>query len=305
MATRAKTLRGFYIKTSSTSIGYQEEGLLSLLKKKVEGSLIADRKIDENKEDADSASIIMNSFEFGKNHCFGSIIKVKDGNETELLPKTFLEKNSVSLEELSSLDSDSFAIVYQYYFMLNNQLLVTDFYNNSETYPFEVYLNQLLKNDRDCLYELVPYIDQHPNIKPDQIKNCALADSYLNQQVGDETLGVTKNLSLKGEIIQMFFGEIDNIGGYKISDIVNPRLVFDVLKPKKISDEDFSNCVGRILKSVTNPDDLITELKGGAGKVKGGKLLKTQKVTVGITNNGYVDESSYSLMMEKFLESMK
>ena len=189
--------------------------------------------------------------------------------------------------------------------MLNNQLLVTDFYNNSETYPFEVYLNQLLKNDRDCLYELVPYIDQNPNIRPDQIKNFALADSYLNQQVGDETLGVTKNLSLKGEIIQMFFGEIDNIGGYKISDIVNPRLVFDVLKPKKISDEDFSNCVGRILKSVTNPDDLITELKGGAGKVKGGKLLKTQKVTVGITNNGYVDESSYSLMMEKFLESMK
>lgn len=305
MATRTKTLRGFYIKASSTSIGYQEEGLLSLLKKKVEGSLIADRKIEENKEDADSASIIMNSFEFGKNHCFGSIIKVKDGNETELLPKTFLGKNSVSLEELSSLDSDSFAIVYQYYFMLNNQLLVTDFYNNSETYPFEVYLNQLLKNDRDCLYELVPYIDQNPNIRPDQIKNFALADSYLNQQVGDETLGVTKNLSLKGEIIQMFFGEIDNIGGYKISDIVNPRLVFDVLKPKKISDEDFSNCVGRILKSVTNPDDLITELKGGAGKVKGGKLLKTQKVTVGITNNGYVDESSYSLMMEKFLESMK
>lgn len=305
MATRTKTLRGFYIKASSTSIGYQEEGLLSLLKKKVEGSLIGDRKIEENKEDADSASIIMNSFEFGKNHCFGSIIKVKDGNETELLPKTFLGKNSVSLEELSSLDSDSFAIVYQYYFMLNNQLLVTDFYNNSETYPFEVYLNQLLKNDRDCLYELVPYIDQNPNIRPDQIKNFALADSYLNQQVGDETLGVTKNLSLKGEIIQMFFGEIDNIGGYKISDIVNPRLVFDVLKPKKISDEDFSNCVGRILKSVTNPDDLITELKGGAGKVKGGKLLKTQKVTVGITNNGYVDESSYSLMMEKFLESMK
>ena len=103
MATRTKTLRGFYIKASSTSIGYQEEGLLSLLKKKVEGSLISDRKIEENKEDADSASIIMNSFEFGKNHCFGSIIKVKDGNETEHLPKTFIGKNSVSLEELSSL----------------------------------------------------------------------------------------------------------------------------------------------------------------------------------------------------------
>lgn len=302
---KQKTLRGFRINGNSSEINANTSNLLSLLEGRVRDSVIEDRRVKENEDDPETEAIIMNYYKFSRTTCFGSIIKVKEGKDTGLMPKSFLKEPSVSFEELSKLDDENLIIVYQYYFMLNNNALVTDFYSPSETYPFEIYLNALLSDVRECVYEIIPYVEVNPKIDPAKIKSFTLTDNFLNQQLDATTSVSTQNLTLKDKILHQVFGDVGKIGDYDITDVFNARLVFDVLKPQKMSYDDCSKLLGRAINRMRQPDDFETELKGGAGKIKGGKLLKTSKVKVSLTESGLVNEANYSIIMEKFLNELK
>lgn len=306
MATKPKTLRGFSVNYRSTDLSNQDNQLMKLMKDKLKNSTVSDRAYFENEDDANSDRIIMNDYDLQKSYCFGSIIKVREGKDTGVLPKTLLQEEMVSLSDIAELKEENLVIVYQYYFLIKENFIVTDFYSPSEVYPFEVYLNYILKDVRNGVYELVPYVEVNPEIAPGNIKRITVSNSFLQKQIGDSTVGISStNVSLKDKMLQKIFGETGKLGEYNLADIVDAKLVLDFVKPKGVSEEDFQKQLGSSIKPFNNPDDFEAELKRGRGKIKGGELLKVKKVKVPVTDNGFIKEADYLLMMEKFIAEMK
>ncbi|GAA5102700.1 hypothetical protein [Wohlfahrtiimonas larvae] len=303
------TLRAFKINQSNklnTSMN-----VFSTLKEKLEQSIkSSERCLVLSQDDPNNEKdLISNYHETGNPQSFFcTMLRIIPGEDAQHIPSTLLEKNKFSMDDVEKLQSEKNIpdiCKENYFFVIDNNHLVTNLRGNKTIKDLQTYLAWLLDND---LFELTPMINIPKDIPLQDIKNVSFNDSYSRSIVSDNSDSVkTKSFNMK-DIAQDWLKNI--LGGTKSLDdmdldrIIEANLIVKWSKPKDMSKEEYEKMMGAVIKPISDLNGIVIQPKKGSA-IKGQDIPKKKIITVSVTSSGKIIEEALKQEMSKFLNELK
>ncbi|RTZ49406.1 hypothetical protein EJ377_01770 [Chryseobacterium arthrosphaerae] len=141
-----------------------------LLEAKLESTTVEQRRMllnsDDNEED-----LICDYFK-SRPYVFAAILRIKPKGDVPNIPDSLFNDNKFLISELDELDIDA-TLVYKdhYYFLMNNEYLVTNLPRNITVSRLQTYINHLLEDERDeTVYEFTPLVKETPQYSLSDLK---------------------------------------------------------------------------------------------------------------------------------------
>lgn len=134
-------LRAF--KVINKDLKKSSSDLMKLLKQRLNNSVVKDRMMVLNAEDEFKESDLIANFDVKKDsYIFGSIMRVTQKEGVPQLPDSFLNESRIDIEELKSL-TETTSLIYKshYYFMLNDDYVITTLPVSTTIKCMETYIN--------------------------------------------------------------------------------------------------------------------------------------------------------------------
>ena len=152
--------RFFVVDKANTNLSYNSAEVLDLLKRALdEKPKISDRQLILNKSNNDDESDILAHYEWNANntYLFGLIMRIAPESSTGSFSPDVLNKEQCSIDELITKDSINSICIDHYYFILNNEFLITNLTGLKNIDCFQTYINWLTEKVRgDQLIAFVP-----------------------------------------------------------------------------------------------------------------------------------------------------
>ncbi|RTZ46210.1 hypothetical protein EJ377_17405 [Chryseobacterium arthrosphaerae] len=105
-------------------------------------------------------------------------MRIKPKGDVPNIPDSLFNDNKFLISELDELDIDA-TLVYKdhYYFLMNNEYLVTNLPRNITVSRLQTYINHLLEDERDeTVYEFTPLVKETPQYSLSDLKTIKVQD---------------------------------------------------------------------------------------------------------------------------------
>lgn len=305
--------RFFEIDKANTNLSYNFVEVLELLKRALnEKPKISDRQLILNKSNNDDESDILAHYEWNanKSYLFGLIMRIAPESSTGSLSPEVLKKEQCSIDELVTKDSINSICIDHYYFILNNNYLITNLTGLKNIDCFQTYINWLTEKERgEQLISFVPQTTLPKDVPISSLRKLEFGDNTkiitdLNNQ--KETFSThIKELSsnlLKKLLKDSNYSSLEDID---LEELISAKLIISVKrKSKDINEDDFQKIMGTILKPLTN-DSGITLIGKNGEKLSGSDIKKVECFTIDKTSRGHIDEAQLKQKFEECLFKLK
>lgn len=304
MATGRKdvTLRAFRVINNNTDLSTNPQSLLSMLTNKINGSIVSTRKMLLNQDDPSEEADMMTNYVISTTKIFGTIFRVLKSENVSIFPENLMEQETISMEDLSSMDNGNNVIKNQYYFLINNEYLITNFYHKGSIYPFETYLNWLLNDIRTNIIGIIPHVVPPPDVKLTDIKEVIISDSFISHAINASGMygDRTENVKIPAAIAKQLLSDTDRLTDIELEQIIVAELKVRFKKPTSMDKNYFQDKYGALLKPISDLDSVKFTTRGGKN-LSGENIVKTKKVQIELTETGKLSEPNLSQEMERFL----
>ena len=292
-----------YLKKSSSD-------LMKLLKQRLNNSVVKDRMMVLNAEDEFKESDLIANFDVKKDsYIFGSIMRVTQKEGVPQLPDSFLNESRIDIEELKSL-TETTSLIYKshYYFMLNDDYVITTLPVSTTIKCMETYINSILDELRgDSLFGFNTMMKKQGQVKLGEIKDIRIKNSTVPvsamKQKSTEQTYVQKMVDISFSTVKHFMSEKTNISEEDLQQIVSAELLIKFARPKGMKKEVYNEKLGAIMNPISDTDDIIFYTK--SGPVTGSEIMWIEPIKVEMTENKRISEKDLKLQMEEFLLKLK
>jgi hypothetical protein len=305
MKTKPIKLRSFRIENNE--ITQSISGLLATLMDKLEGSKAEIRRMQLNSEDLKKEEDLISDFNFNnQNFLSGVILRICHAEETPNIPDDFLQKEKIPIDKLEKIELSS-SIIYKehYYFLLNNEFLITNLQSNIPIKRLQVYLNWLLEKERGkVLYEFTPLISKNIETKLSDISKIVVKDNTVNF-TESETKKETghKKFFIPLNVLRELINDTKSLNQIIENNIVSAELLIKFSKPRKMTSQDYKKIMGAYLKPISDLDDVSFSTRRN-GIIKGGEVLRIKTVDIELTETKMINEQQLYQEMESYLNEL-
>lgn len=301
-------LRAF--KVINKDLKKSSSDLMKLLKQRLNNSVVKDRMMVLNAEDEFKESDLIANFDVKKDsYIFGSIMRVTQKEEVPQLPDSFLNESRIDIEELKSL-TETTSLIYKshYYFMLNDDYVITTLPVSTTIKCMETYINSILDELRgDSLFGFNTMMKKQGQVKLGEIKDIRIKNSTVPvsamKQKSTEQTYVQKMVDISFSTVKHFMSEKTNISEEDLQQIVSAELLIKFARPKGMKKEVYNEKLGAIMNPISDTDDIIFYTK--SGPVTGSEIMWIEPIKVEMTENKRISEKDLKLQMEEFLLKLK
>ena len=308
MANKTKSLRLRAFRIENNEISQSNSGLLNNLANRLNGSVAETRRMPLNSDDPMCEEDLISDFNInGQNYIYGAVIRIMHSEDVPNIPDEYLQYEKISMKELDTIKATAgSSIIYKehFYFLLNNDFVVTNLQSNRPIKRLQVYFNWLLEKERgNILYELTPMIVPQKETKLSDISKITVKDTTVNTIDKKEDTGHRKfDLSLK--LLSDLVKDVKSLDQIIENNIVSAELLIKFTKPRKMSEEDYQRIMGAYMKPISETDDVSFSTKKH-GTIKGSDILKTKLVDIELTETNKIHEPQLYQEMEDFLNELK
>jgi hypothetical protein len=304
MANKIKPQRLRAFRIENNEITQSNSGLLSNLANKLNGSKAENRRMQLNAEDIKREEDLISDFNVKEqNFVSGVILRITHAEDVPNIPDEFLQHEKISINELDTIEAGN-SIIYKdhYYFLLNNDFIVTNLQANLPIKRLQVYLNWLLEKERGiALYEFTPMVVPQKETKLSDINKITVKDTTVNTNKQDTG---HKKFALSLDLLIDLIKDVSSLDQIIENNIVSAELLIKFTKPRKMSEEDYQKIMGAYMKPISETDDISFSTKKH-GTIKGSDILKTKIVDIELTETNKINEPQLYQEMERFLNELK
>lgn len=309
---KAKTkpikLRAF--KVINKDLKKNSSDLMRLLNQRLVNSVVKDRMMILNAEDEFKESDLIANFDIKKDsYIFGSIMRVTQKEGVPQLPDSFLNESKIDIEELKSLTADT-SLIYKshYYFILNDDFVITTLPVTTTIKCMETYINSIMDDIRDdSLFGFNTMMKKQEQIRMGDIKDIRIKNSTVPinamSKMSNEQTYVQKMVDISFSAVKHFMSEKTNISEEDLQQIVSAELLIKFVRPKGMKKDIYEEKLGAIMNPVSDTDDVVFYTK--TGPVTGSEIMRISPIKVELTENGRISEKDLKLQMEEFLLELK
>lgn len=303
--TREVTLRAFLIK--STLLSKNNDEIFTKLEKRLKNSVVEDRVMLLSQEDETTESDLMSFFSNHRTDLFATMMRIAPGADDTHIDDELMKKECFSVNEIRKKSNNAAAIYRNHYYIcINNTHLITNLPLTTTIKRVENYLNWLLETH---IYEITPVVIPAPDLKFSDVKTVKFtnpADSkYSTCQDSEKTQ--SKIISMTKEyvdrICKQLFADSSSLEDIDLNQVISAELILKLIKPREMSDEEFQKKFGAIMKPISDNDHITFRDKKG-NKITGEDILKTKKVTIDKTEQGWLSEPQLHIEMARFLDEL-
>ena len=295
-------LRAFKLINSGSTISQNPRTVLSMFSDKLSGSIASNRKMLLNQDDPSEEADMLTNYSFGTGHIFGTMFRVLKSENVNIFPESLMQQEIISMDDIFDLEGGNSVIKSQYYFFLDDNFLITNFYHAGEIYPFETYLNWLLNDIRAGIINIVPHVVPPPDVKLTDIKEVKISDSFINRSI-DVNRGerdITETVNISASIARQLLSDTSRLSETELERIIVAELKVRFRKPAGMSADDYKERYGALLKPMADLDSIKFITKKGT-QLSGQSVVKTKRVMIETTQSGKLSEPYLSQEMERFL----
>jgi hypothetical protein len=305
MANKIKSQRLRAFRIENNEITQSNSGLLNNLTNKLNGSKAENRSMQLNSEDIKREEDLISDFNINdQNFVSGVVLRIVHSEDVPNIPDEYLKHEKIPMSELENIEAGT-SIIYKdhYYFLLNNDFIVTNLQSNLPIKRLQVYLNWLLEKERGTvLYEFTPVVAPQRETKLSDINKITVKDSIVNAN-NQESTGHRK-FALSLDLLTDLIKDVSSLDQIIENNIVSAELLIKFTKPRKMSEEDYQKIMGAYMKPISETDDITFSTKKH-GTIKGSDILKTKIVDIELTETNKINEPQLYQEMEKFLNELK
>lgn len=305
MAKKPKLLKLRAFRIENNEISQSDSGLLNNLREKLIGSKVEQRRMLLNSEDIKHEEDLISDFNSNKPNCLsGVLLRIAHSEDVPSIPDTYLQHEKISINELDNIKAGS-SIIYKdhFYFLLNNNFIITNLQTNIPIKKVQVYLNWLLEKERgERLYEFTPMIMPQKQTQLSDIKKIIVQDNSVS--FGDKPNSTNnKKFTLSLETLTNLVKDVQSLRQIVENNIVSAELLIKFTKPRKMSEEDYQRIMGAYMKPISDTDDVSFATKRN-GIIKGSEILRIKPVDIELTETNKINEPQLYQEMESFLNEL-
>ncbi|MEP0004427.1 MAG: hypothetical protein ABJ387_01490 [Balneola sp.] len=296
---KSQKLRAFKIENNDLS--KPNTDLQGVLSSKLNDSIANDRRMLLNQDDVKQEEDLISDFDAATGFISGVMLRITHAEDVPNIPDKFLSHKKISINELDNIETDS-SIIYKdhYYFLLNNNFVITNLRGNLPIKRFQVYINHLLENERgNTFFEFTPLIIKHEATKLSDINRIIVKDNDVSVNSEADRTG-NKKFSMDLNLLKDLIKDVNSLKKILENNIVSAELLIKFSKPRKMSSEDYQKIMGAYMKPISETDDISFATKKH-GRIKGTEILKTKVVNIELTETNKISEPQLYQEMEKFL----
>ena len=312
MTTRYKTInaRVFLInRINKEATEPDNNDILSIIKTALDKKSNAGlRKMTLNKQDNDED--LLASFDWGSSdsYLFGLMMRLVPENNSGKLSQELLQQAKISLQDISvNYSSKDSLCVDHYYFIINNNFLITNLNGRRNIDVFKTYINWLTTDTRgNELISFYPKTVLPKDLKISEIKRIEIGDqSQISVDLSSDSIG-KKITTISKSVLEGLFGNnsIKSINDIDLADLVSAKLILSIKKkPSNIPENDFHKILGSIISPISNDDDIV--MFGDKNKKLSGSDIKMiQSLDIEETSRGNINEEQLKQKFEELLYSL-
>jgi hypothetical protein len=300
-------LRAFVIENNNLNQSNSE--LLKLLSSKLKSSIAKQRMMLLNSDDPNKEEDLISDYSINDdNYISGAILRIMDSSDIPSIPDKLFDETKIAIKELDKLGIDS-SKVYKdhYYFLLDNNYIITNLQGNITITRFQTYINWLLTPERGVtMFEFTPKMVINHDISVNELKSIKVQDpiSRKNNDLNNDGIGSKKIKTLSKEFILNLLKDTQSIKDIEMEKVISAELFIKFKKPKEMTKDDYQRILGAYMKPISDTDNIVFLRKKGSA-IRGKEILKEKNVKIEITNSKMISEPELFLEMEKFLREIK
>lgn len=301
MKDKKVTINAFTVEYDSITSNFN---LMKMLSDKLNGSTLKDRLMPLNGSEGEACDLLS---EWSKGNSFikSRILPVVPNDSTSELPKSILDKPSVTaaeLEKYGESSGDKFTTLPPCYFIANHKYILTVFPSGFHKNRLETYLNWIFEKDRgDKIIRLLPVLREMSSEEINRITAITFDEGKTEIPIegqGNPIFNWIKK-DIKPQMLK-FLG-VEDLGGIDINDVFSIKVVLG-LKRKVLSKEEKSRSISHIVRMI---GDENVSYKSKGKNVPGSRELRaTKSVNLSLTAKGGDNEAALYLDMEGFLKEI-
>lgn len=304
---KPKEIKLRIFKIENNDITKKDSGLLSMLSNKLDNSKAQDRRMILNQDDPKKEEDLISDYQIRSNILIsGAMLRIMLSSEAPSIPDNLFDEKRIVISELDQLEIENSSIYKDhYYFLLNNNYVVTNLPGNYTITRFQTYINWLLEIDRESFFfEFTPMTVLHDDIKLSDLRNIRIQDPSSNNFPADREVSTKKILDLSKTFIFNFLKDVKSFPDIEIDKIISAELLIKFKKSKDLSNEEYQKILGAYLKPICDTENVIFVPKKGS-PIKGSEILKIKTVMIEFTESNKVSEPQLLQEMEKFLKEVQ
>jgi hypothetical protein len=299
-------LRAF--KISNPNITEANSGILPLLLQVLtESSTAQQRRMKLNKDDVDEDLLSDFSWQRNNSYLFGVMLRIIPAETGGVIDDSMFEQNKITIAEVTTGDAGKSQYKDHYYFVMNNNYIVTNLPGTYSIDRFQTYINFLLDGIRSSLFEFVPLTKlPNDNVKISDIKSIEFTGgkTSVSADVDNDNAAPFKMLSdLTSSLFKHILSDTTSWDEIKCNQIISAKLLLTVKsKPRDMKDADYQRVMGAALRQITDDNGVVIHTKNGRYTGKDVKVVKD--ITVERTSNNRIVEEQLKQKMESFLDEL-
>ncbi|MFV0377996.1 MAG: hypothetical protein ACK5JD_11935 [Mangrovibacterium sp.] len=305
MANKPKNLKLRAFRIENNEITQSNSGILNNITNKLQGSIAETRRMQLNSEDIKREEDLISDFSISQQKFVsGVVLRITHAEDVPNIPDTFLKHEKISINELENIEAGT-SIIYKehYYFLLNNDFVITNLQSNINIKRLQVYINWLLEKERaSMLYEFTPIVVSQNETKLSDIKKITVKDKTVNFMDKQDDTG-HKKFALSLDLLTDLIKDVSSLDKIIDNNIVSAELLIKFTKPRKMSEADYQKIMGAYMKPISETDDISFSTKKN-GVITGSDILKTKSVDIELTETNKINEPQLYQEMEKFLNEL-
>jgi hypothetical protein len=153
-----------------------------------------------------------------------------------------------------------------------------------------------------------PVIIPQPKTKLSEVKSITIKSPFSeDRNDASDIQAKKKTISLTAktkDIISQLLSDTQRLSDIDVSQIVSAELILNISKPKKMSDSEYQNIYGAMLKPIADLENVTFKDKNG-NKIKGSEIPRTKQVNIDTTEKGAISEPDLNREMVKFLNELR
>lgn len=298
-------LRAF--KIENNDINKKNSGLLAILSSKLEKSKAKERIMLLNQDDPKKEEDLISDYQVKIDmHISGAMLRIMESSETPSIPDTLFDETKFVISELDKLEIGNSKIYKDhYYFLLNNNYIITNLPGAYSITRFQTYINWLLENERgNNLFEFTPLIVVRDDITLSELKNIKIKDPVSKEPQTPNEVNSKKILGLSKDLIYNLFKDVQSFQDIALEKIVSAELLIKFKKSKDISKEEYQRILGAYMKPISDIENVTFVPKKGS-PIKSSEILRVKSVNIELTESNKLSEPQLLQEMEKYLNEIK
>ena len=305
MANRNKSieLRAFSIKSQNLTNDSAE--YLNHLIDKLKKTKVKDRQMLINQDDPSGEQDLISNYsiqdeEYDKNLC-ATFMRMSPNAVDEHIDKKYFEANTFKIEDISINETKTVAQHKgHFYLCMNDKFLVTALLpKNTTIMRVQTYINWLLGIST---LELTPIVEAPEGKKLSDLKSIKFSDPFCDEpDMFNETVCLQDKLTT---FMSKIFLDTDSLKNIDLKQIISAELTLKLIKPKKMTEADYQQKYGAMLKPISDLEN-ITFKDNLGNSITGEKIRKIKPILIEQTDNGYISEQQLNTEMATFLRELK